>query len=163
MEPRVFELLCFLLENRDRLVTKDEIFAHVWNGRIVSESALSSQIKAVRKVIGDDGRTQALVRTVHGKGFRFIGDVEVVGQVPAEALLAPAIAPLEPITPDRPSIAVMPFDNLSGDPDQGFSLMVWPKISLQHCPNFEDFSWHHETLPSRTRASTRLLAKLLMN
>jgi TolB-like protein len=120
LEPRVFELLCFLLENRDRMVSKDEIFTHVWNGRIVSESALSSQIKAVRKVIGDDGKAQALVRTVHGKGFRFVGDVEIADEAPARPLITPGIDPLEPITPDKPSIAVMPFDNLSGDPDQIF-------------------------------------------
>lgn len=75
VEPRVFDLLRFLAENAGRLVTKDEILERVWQGRAVSDSALSSQIKALRKAIGDDGRTQAIVRTVHGKGFRFEGEV----------------------------------------------------------------------------------------
>jgi pimeloyl-ACP methyl ester carboxylesterase/DNA-binding winged helix-turn-helix (wHTH) protein len=73
VEPRVFKLLCFLVEHRHRLVSRDEIFDHIWEGRIVSDTALSSQIKAVRKVIGDDGKAQRLVRTIHGQGFRFVG------------------------------------------------------------------------------------------
>ena len=76
VEPRVFALLRFLIKNRERLVTKGEIFEHVWEGRIVSDSALSSQIKALRRAIGDDGKTQSLLRTVHGKGFRFVGTIE---------------------------------------------------------------------------------------
>jgi len=77
VEPRVFTLLHFLIENRDRLVGRDEIFEHVWEGRIVSDSALSSQIKAVRRAIGDDGKSQSLIRTIHGQGFRFVGQIDL--------------------------------------------------------------------------------------
>jgi DNA-binding winged helix-turn-helix (wHTH) protein/tetratricopeptide (TPR) repeat protein len=76
VEPRVFELLAYLVENRDRILTKDEINREVWDSRIVSDAALSSCIKSVRQAIGDDGKTQALVRTAHGRGFHFIADVE---------------------------------------------------------------------------------------
>jgi TolB-like protein/DNA-binding winged helix-turn-helix (wHTH) protein/Tfp pilus assembly protein PilF len=75
VEPQVFDLLVQLLENRDRLVTKDEIIARVWNGRVVSEAALSSRIKAVRQAIGDDGASQALIRTVRRRGFRVVAEV----------------------------------------------------------------------------------------
>ena len=75
IEPRVFELLQYLVENSDRLISKDEIIDQVRSGRVVSDSAVSSQIKAVRRAIGDDGKAQNLVRTVHGKGFRFVADV----------------------------------------------------------------------------------------
>jgi len=78
VEPRVFELLCHFLRNPDRLIGRDEIFENLWPDQIVSESALSSRIKAARKLIGDDGKAQALIKTVHGKGFRFVPPVRVV-------------------------------------------------------------------------------------
>jgi len=77
IEPQVFDLLRFLVENPDRLITRDELFEALWKGRVVSEAALSTRIKAVRQAIGDDGREQALIRTVHGRGFRFLGAVTI--------------------------------------------------------------------------------------
>ena len=110
VEPQVFALLLLLVENRDRMVSRDEIVEKVWDGRVVSESALDSRIKSARRVIGDDGKTQRLIRTVHGQGFRFVGDVrETAGTLaptPVEPA-APAAAPPEAAV--RPSIAVLPF------------------------------------------------------
>ena len=77
VEPQVFDLLVLLIENRDRIVTRDEIIERVWNGRIVSEAAISSRVKAARRVIGDDGKAQSLIRTIHRRGLRFVGLVEV--------------------------------------------------------------------------------------
>jgi DNA-binding winged helix-turn-helix (wHTH) protein/tetratricopeptide (TPR) repeat protein len=76
-EPQVLSLLFLLIENRDRLVSKDELVETIWDGRAVSDSAISSRIKSARKLLGDDGDAQRLIRTVHGKGFRFVGDVSV--------------------------------------------------------------------------------------
>ena len=73
VEPQVFDLLAFLVSNPDRLVTKDELIAKVWNGRIVSDATLASRLKAARRAIGDDGEQQKLIRTVHGRGLRFVG------------------------------------------------------------------------------------------
>lgn len=73
VEPQVFDLLAFLVSNPDRLVTKDELIAKVWNGRIVSDATLASRLKAARRAIGDDGEQQKLIRTVHGRGIRFVG------------------------------------------------------------------------------------------
>src|ERR1700730_7356250 len=75
LEPQVFDLLVYLLNNRDRVVSRDDLLAAVWNGRIVSESTVTSRINAVRKAIGDSGRGQQLIRTVSRRGLRFVGDV----------------------------------------------------------------------------------------
>lgn len=76
VEPQVFDLLVMLIENRQRTVSKDELIERVWKGRIVSDSTLSSRIKSARQALGDDGSAQKLIRTIHGRGFRFVGDVE---------------------------------------------------------------------------------------
>ena len=75
IEPQVFDLLVYLVKNRDRVVSKDDLIASVWGGRIVSDSTLDSRINAVRKAIGDNGEKQDLVRTIARKGVRFVGDV----------------------------------------------------------------------------------------
>jgi pimeloyl-ACP methyl ester carboxylesterase/DNA-binding winged helix-turn-helix (wHTH) protein len=84
VEPQVFDLLVYLLRNRDRVVSKDDLIAAVWNGRIVSESTLSTRINAVRRALGDSGEEQRLIRTAARKGLRFVGAVRE-GQLPADA------------------------------------------------------------------------------
>lgn len=79
VEPQVFDVLVYLVENRDRVVTKDELFATVWQGRIVSETTLSSRINAARRAIGDTGGRQALIQTIARRGFRFIGEASEQG------------------------------------------------------------------------------------
>ena len=107
VEPQVFALLQLLVVNGGRTVTKQEIRASVWGGRIVSESALSSRIKSVRQAVGDDGHAQSVIRTVHGIGFCFMADVTTLRCV---SLPDPAGAPeAVPIPHSRPSIAILPF------------------------------------------------------
>ena len=119
LEPQVFDLLAYLIRNRDRVVSKDDIMAAVWDGRIVSESALTTRINAARSAIGNSGDAQRLIKTLPRKGMRFIGAVRE-GKTP-EAVPAPAAAPQGTLPlPDRPSIAVLPFDNMSGDPEQDY-------------------------------------------
>jgi TolB-like protein len=127
IEPQVFDLLAFLLRNRDRIVSKDEILDAVWDGRIVSEAALSSRINAARKAIGDTGNDQALIRTFHKRGFRFVAHVR--DEAPDEVA-----APLEGSVSDtreegtrlahrvreKPSVAVIPFTHLSSDSEQDY-------------------------------------------
>lgn len=123
--PQVFDLLVYLVQNRERVVSKDNVFDTVWNGRIVSESTLTSHVNAVRKAIGDSGEEQRLIRTIARKGFRFVGDVrevqlpECLGSQGPEAVPGEALAPTL-LLPDKPSIAVLPFQNLSGDPEQDY-------------------------------------------
>src|SRR5262245_21975514 len=114
VEPKVFDLLVYLIGNRGRVVSKDDLVGAIWNGRIVSESTLASCMNLARNAIGDSGEHQRLIRTLPRKGFRFVGEVreesEPATNVPTAALNLP----------NRPSIAVLAFANLSSDPEQEY-------------------------------------------
>ena len=120
MEPQVFDLLVYLLRNRDRVVSKDDMIEAVWGGRIVSESTLTSRITAVRKAVGDSGEQQELIRTIARKGIRFVGTVQEEQKPVVAADIAPGTAPTTASAPHKPSIAVLPLTNLSGDPEQEY-------------------------------------------
>lgn len=109
LEPQVYQLLRFLIENRDRMVTRCEIIEEVWSGRFISDTAVSSRIKSARRALGDDGQAQRLIRTLPRLGFRFVGEVAAT---PAVSVAAEALAGQPAVTAetiDRPSIAVLPF------------------------------------------------------
>ena len=114
IEPKVFDLLVHLIANRGRVVSKDDLIAAVWDGRIVSESALTTAINAARVALGDSGEEQRLIKTLPRKGLRFVGAVREEQGPPARMVALP------PRLPGKPSIAVLPFANLSGDPDQDY-------------------------------------------
>ncbi len=123
-EPQVFDLLIYLVEHRDRIVTKDDLLENIWGGRIVSESTLTSRINAARKAVGDSGRDQGLIRTIARKGLRFIGEVREVragppregaAPLPSDESTKPLLAAL-----DRAAIAVLPFVNMSGEAEQDY-------------------------------------------
>jgi len=116
--PQVFDLLLCLIENRARVVTKDDLLEAVWQGRIVSESTITSHINAARTAIGDTGQDQRFIRTVPRKGFRFVGDVT---EASADAATEnTAAVPRALALPDKPSIAILPFVNMSGDAEQDY-------------------------------------------
>jgi TolB-like protein/cytochrome c-type biogenesis protein CcmH/NrfG len=127
VEPQVFDLLVYLVRNRDRVVSKDDLIASVWGGRIVSDSTLTSRINAARNAVGDSGEDKKLIRTIARKGLRFVGAVRVQpnGDDPAHGTDPPSDEIQEqsrmalPL-PDRPAIAVLPFINMSGDSEQEY-------------------------------------------
>jgi DNA-binding winged helix-turn-helix (wHTH) protein/tetratricopeptide (TPR) repeat protein len=114
VEPRVFALLMLLVDHRDRMVTKDEIAGHIWHGRIASDASISSCIRSARKAVGDDGLGQALIRTVHGKGFRFVAEVVETGFAQVAARASPTAAVQQT---GRPSIAILRFRPLTMSPE----------------------------------------------
>src|SRR5262249_29885074 len=125
VEPQVFDLLAYLIKNRDRVASKDDLVAAIWGGRIVSESALTSRINAARCAIGDTGAEQRLIKTFTRKGLRFVGDGREEPTTETVTVLAPGegatqLPKPEWSLPGKPSIAVLPFANLNGDPQQEY-------------------------------------------
>jgi TolB-like protein len=120
--PQVFDLLDYLIRNRERVVSKDDLFNVIWKGRVVTDVALTTRLNAARTAIGDSGCEQRLIKTLPRKGFRFVGPLrEAHGPAGAAAADNP-IDPPKPALPlpDKPSIAILPFTNLSSDPDQDY-------------------------------------------
>ena len=123
VEPQVFALLALLVGNSERLVSKDEIIEKVWDGRVVSDAAVASRIKSARQALGDDGKSQQFIKTVHGQGYRFVAQIRASQGVAASAAesagdrsapsLGAMVQRLEGIS--RPSLAVLPFRLVAGD------------------------------------------------
>jgi TolB-like protein/DNA-binding winged helix-turn-helix (wHTH) protein len=146
IEPQVFDVIVHLVRNHDRVVSKDELIDTVWNGRAISEAAFSSRINGARRVLGDNGTDQLFIRTLHRRGFRFVGDVQAVGasdadavrlvpdaaavasDVPARVSISTDVAHLDDVVSEavkaeaitRSSIAVLPFGNMSNDPENDY-------------------------------------------
>jgi TolB-like protein/DNA-binding winged helix-turn-helix (wHTH) protein len=145
IEPQVFDLIVHFVRNRDRIVSKDELIETIWNGRIISEAALSSRINGARRALGDNGNDQIFIKTFHKRGFRFLPDVQEIslisdreisplvpnavtaGGAPANASLT-EVGGLTDVVSEttraeevtRSSIAVMPFANNSGDAENDY-------------------------------------------
>lgn len=115
VEPRVFDLLAYLIDNRNRVVTRKELLGSLWQGHVVSDAALSACLKAARKAVGDNGRAQNIIKTVHGRGYQFIASVSESTQVSS----INTAETTQQVT-SGPSIAVFPFTNVTGDADQRY-------------------------------------------
>ncbi|SIO23265.1 TolB amino-terminal domain-containing protein [Parasphingorhabdus marina DSM 22363] len=141
MQPQVYALLELLLSHHDRVVSKDEINAGVWNGRIVSEAVVNSRIRSVRLAVSDNGKEQRLIKTMHNRGFRFVGNpvvinpdsadardgLQTIGKTGPSASLAVSAPdhrldaePLKTGGGGHAAIAILPFKNMSDDPEHSF-------------------------------------------
>jgi TolB-like protein/cytochrome c-type biogenesis protein CcmH/NrfG len=118
LEPQVFDLLVHLVQHRDRVVSRDDLIAAVWGGRIVSDSAVTTRLNAARRAVGDSGAAQAVIRTVTRKGVRFIAEVREHNPVTSSPWLVRQVAPEAPGV--KASILVLPFRNATGDPAQEY-------------------------------------------
>jgi TolB-like protein len=117
--PQVFDLLEYLIRNRESVVSKDDLINAIWSGRSVSDAALTTRLNVARSVIGDSGEEQRLIKTLPRKGFRFVGTVREAHR-PAGAAVTSNGVETALTLPDKPSIAVLPFANLSDDTEQEY-------------------------------------------
>ncbi len=167
VEPQVLELLAYLVRNAGRLVSKGDLIEHVWGGRIVSDSTLASRVKSARRAIGDDGEQQKLIRTVHSRGIRFVGEVTAeLGPVPAAPEQRVEIAAAkQSAKPALPSIAVLPFANVCGDPGLDYLVDGLTQDIITDLARFRqlrvvsrDASFRHRESSADLRAIARDLA-----
>jgi TolB-like protein len=116
LEPKSFDLLLHLVRNRARVVEKDELVTVVWDGRAISDATLSSTVKAARRALGDSGSEQGMIRTYHGRGFRYVGPVrELRDAEPELSVPNDAAAEIDLTLPTRPSVAVLPFQSFGSE------------------------------------------------
>lgn len=116
-QPKAFDLLLYLIRHRDRVVDRDELFAQLWPGVVVSDAALTQALRKARAMVGDDGSSQQVIRTVQRRGFRFVAELTAIDAEDAEAMPRRTLA-TEAVA--EPSVAVLPFSDMSPSQDQQY-------------------------------------------
>ena len=118
ISPQALDLLVYLIRNRERVISKEDLISAIWGGRIITDAALATRLNSARVAIGDTGEQQRLIKTLQRKGFRFVGTVLEVPNPDGASAASGAVQ--RPEKPDKPSIAVLPFENMSDDPEQEY-------------------------------------------
>jgi TolB-like protein/Tfp pilus assembly protein PilF len=116
VEPLAFNLLVYLIENRDRVVSREELLDNLWKGKVVTDAALGARLKDARKAVGDSGSKQAVIKTLHGRGYQFVAEMHESTCIIGTLITEPDLLS----SPDKPSVAVLPFVNLSDDAKQDY-------------------------------------------
>ncbi len=120
-EPKVIECIIYLIEHREILVSRDMIMNELWSGRLVSEASLTNLIKAARQLLGDDGKRQEVIKTIHGRGYRFVGNIDVQGsETITSSLSRGRNGSVSGIDRTIPYIAVLPFQNMGTNRQDDF-------------------------------------------
>nr|WP_249167922.1 tetratricopeptide repeat protein [Bradyrhizobium elkanii] len=120
LAPQAFDLLVYLIRNRERVASKDEVISAIWGRGVVSDAALATRLNSARVAIGDSGDEQRLIKTLQRKGFRFVGEVREIEGLDVTGTVSVTPPPMLAVPSDKPSIAVLAFENMSGDPDQEY-------------------------------------------
>jgi len=142
IEPQVFDLLRYLIENRNRVVTRDELISSVWNGRIVSETTISARINALRRAVGDGGSNQGVIKTVPRRGYRFVADVQRLPDAISSVRLYKGI---EIPADDKERVASLKsYDILDTDPEEEFDNITALAAQISGC-QFAYISFCDET------------------
>lgn len=167
IEPQVFNLLVYLLCHRDRVVGKEELLEALWNGKVVSDSSLSTCIKAVRKAVNDSGREQSVIKTTYRRGYRFVSDVgESLQDAEPDMQAEPNLEQARQIEPDddRLSIVVLPFAHNPGDGESSWWAEVFAEdvgIHLARVPGFMVISNHSARALEADRMSSLEVGQVL--
>lgn len=130
VEPQVFSLIVYLIQNKDKVVTRDELLAHVWNGRIVSDTSINNNIKSARKALGDDGTKQHVIKTIHSRGYQFVAVTDNTAATPTDNSKNVA----------QQLIAVLPFTNTKPNAESDYLSFALANQIIGDLSYLENFS-----------------------
>ena len=139
LERQVFDVLSYLVQNSDRLVTKDELLDEIWGDRFVGEAALNTRVMAARKAIGDSGREQRLIKTLHRRGYRFVGEVRTTTPQSAGSAGAPPTVERRARTGSRPPSPAIQYVRTS----DGVNIAYWSWGEGRPFIVLPDWIWSH--------------------
>ena len=164
VEPQVFSLLQLLVVNADRMIPRDEIIDKIWNGRFISEAAVASRISMARSSLGDDGKQQRYIKTIHGQGLRFVAEVQISSvQNADDGELDRAKSSHNfklPDLHDKPTIAVLPFESMTGENKELIFSRGLTEEIISRLTQFRDFGVYSRSTTSKLAREGRKIPEL---